>query len=409
MSTSIAVTSDRPTARDFATRDPAPVALLSYSTRPRGGVVHTVALAEALYAKGWPVHLYVLGDPAKGLYRPTSAPHTVFPAAPRYPKLEDRVFAAIDAMEAGLADALPEDVRVLHAQDCIAGRAAVRVRERRPDTTVVRTVHHVDDFTTPALIECQLASIHEPDHLLVVSRYWQEILRSEHGVDSTVVTNGVDAERFAVPAAVDPLGLRERVGTDGRLLFLTVGGLEPRKGGYELVEAFAAVRDQVSPTPKLVVVGGQSFQDHEAYRRRCLDRAEELGLGDDLILAGTVSEEELPAWYQAADVFVLPSVNEGWGLVVLEAMASSLPVIVTDLPVFGEYLTAQDAEMVPPHDAPALASAMVALANDAKSRRSRGQAGPAIARRFSWGATAEQHIAAYGALESNSHDARRSS
>ena len=371
------------------------VALLSYSTRPRGGVVHTLALAEALHAAGWPVHLYMLGDPNKGLYRPTTAPHTVLQAPERLPTLEERVFASIDAMEAGLAQALPDDIRLLHTQDCIAARAAERIKEQRADTVVLRTVHHVDDFTTQALIDCQLNSIINPDHRLVVSRYWQQRLHQEYGLSSQVVTNGVDAERFAREPSIDPASLRERADADGRFLFLSVGGLEPRKGGYELVEAFAEARSHITPTPKLAIVGGHSFQDHAAYRDRCLRRAEELGLGDDLVLVGTVSDEELPAWYHAADAFVLPSVNEGWGLVVLEAMAAGLPVIVTELPVFREYLDDEDADFVPIHDAPELARSMVKLATDAEHLQRRARRGPTVARRFSWAATAEQHMEAY--------------
>ena len=375
-----------------------PVALLSYSTRPRGGVVHTLSLAEALHAAGWPVHLYVLGDPAVGLFRPTAAQHTVFPAAPPHPTLDERVFAAIDALEAGLTAALPSNVRVLHAQDCISARAAVRIRSRRPGTTVIRTVHHIDDFTTHALIDCQEASIREPDQLLVVSRYWQERLEREYGLPSTVVTNGVSAERFERSSADEPSDLRARIDATGRPLFLSVGGLEPRKGGRELVEAFAIARRELEPTPKLAVVGGHSFQDHAPYRQRCLERAEELGIGHDLVLVGTVSEEELPRWYRSADVFVLPSVNEGWGLVVLEALAASLPVIVSDLPVFQEYLTRDDVVMVPTRDADALAAAMVRVARDPDLRRVLARRGPAIARRFGWDTTARQHQDVYGAV-----------
>lgn len=372
-----------------------PVAMLSYSTRPRGGVVHTLALSERLHDAGWPVHLYVLGDPAEGLYRPTTVPHTVFPAAPRHPRLVDRVFAAIDAMETGLADALPPGPAILHAQDCIASRAATRIRAERSGTVLLRTVHHVDDFKTPELVDCQLSSIHEPDHLLTVSSYWQDRLRDEYGVLARQVSNGVDVDRFSTASEVDPADLRASHGADGRTLFLTVGGLEPRKGGLELVEAFAMARNSTTPTPRLVVVGGQSFQDHADYRQRCMRRIDELGLSEDIVLVGTVSDAELNAWYQAADVFVLPSTNEGWGLVVLEAMASKLPVIVSDLPVFREYLSPADAEIVPVHDPDALAAAMCGLSADPAWRHRLAGRGPDVAARFTWEASAREHMEAY--------------
>ena len=80
------------------------VALVAHSTKPRGGLVHTLSLAEALQRAGTPVQLIALGDPAAGLFRATDVPHTVLPAAAG-DTLEQRVFAAIDTLAGGLADA----------------------------------------------------------------------------------------------------------------------------------------------------------------------------------------------------------------------------------------------------------------------------------------------------------------
>ena len=91
----------------------------------------------------------------------------------------------------------------------------------------------------------------------------------------------------------------------------------------------------------LAVVGGHSFQDYTAYRDAALAGLPDLGLelGRDVVLLGTVPDDELPAWYRAADALAFPSLKEGWGLAVLEAMAAGLPVVATDIPVFREYLT----------------------------------------------------------------------
>ena len=64
-----------------------PVALLTYSVKPRGGVVHTLHLAEALHAAGYPVRVVALGDPAGGFFRPVRAPVTIVPAPPHLPTL----------------------------------------------------------------------------------------------------------------------------------------------------------------------------------------------------------------------------------------------------------------------------------------------------------------------------------
>src|ERR671928_1006650 len=94
------------------------LALITHSTKPRGGLVHTLGLAEELHRQGHPVHLVTLGDPAAGLFRPTPIPHTVLPAPPHGGSLEERVFASIDVLTGGLAE-LAGSGDILHAQDCI--------------------------------------------------------------------------------------------------------------------------------------------------------------------------------------------------------------------------------------------------------------------------------------------------
>lgn len=376
-----------------------PVALVTYSTRPRGGVVHTLAVAEALHALGVPVHVYAVGQPEVGFFRPVAAPYTIIEAPPWAPTLEERVFATIDTLANGLRHELADEPQVLHTQDCIAARAAVRLRDEERPVLVVRTVHHVDEFTTSALIECQRRSITEPDRVLVVSRHWQNLLARDFGVNAAIVPNGVDAERFASPGPMSRAALRKRAGLDGGFVYLTVGGLEPRKGSLTLVEALARARAEVGPEVRLAVVGGHSFQDHHPYRERCLARAEDLGLTDDgLVLLGTVTDDELTAWYHAADAFVFPSVTEGWGLAVLEAMAARLPVVTSDIPVFREYLSDEDAVLVAPGDVDALSSAMTRLAGDADLRSRLAARGPRLAGRFTWRASAREHASIYAEL-----------
>ncbi|MDQ1565370.1 MAG: hypothetical protein QOF96_250, partial [Actinomycetota bacterium] len=225
-----------------------PVFLVCHSTRPRGGLVHTLSIGEALLAQGVDVHLVALGDPAAGLFRPTPLPHTVVASPAPADTLEERVFASVDALEGGLGALCPPGPVVLHAQDCIAARAACRIRDGRaltgprPGTVVVRTVHHVDDFTTPALIECQQRAILDPDRLLVVSEHWRGLLAADYGVDATVVRNGVDPHRFGAGTPGERERFRARAGAGpDTFLVLTVGGIEPRKGSVTLLEAMADV------------------------------------------------------------------------------------------------------------------------------------------------------------------------
>ena len=378
-----------------------PVGLVTYSVKPRGGAVHTVHLAEALHAAGYPVRVIALGDPDVGFFRPVRAPVTIIPAPPHLPTLEERVFASVAALAEGLAP-LAAAYPVLHTQDCISARAADQVRDTagtsRP--VVVRTVHHVDDFTSPSLIDCQRRAILEPDRILVVSEHWRDLLHREYGTEAQVVHNGVDAARFQDVDPGQAKELRQRAGAVDRPLILSVGGIEPRKGSDTLVQAIAAL-NKAGRDPVLAVVGGHSFQDYRPYRDRVLASLPGLGLhlDDDVVLVGTVPDAELPAWYAAADVLAFPSTKEGWGLAVLEAMSAGLPVVASDLPVFREYLTSgRDALLVPVDDAPALAAALTSVLDDPNLAASLREAALATAQRFTWARSAAEHQAIYASL-----------
>jgi glycosyltransferase-like protein len=392
-------------AADVA-QPPAPVGLVTYSVKPRGGVVHTLALAEALHQAGYPVRVIALGDPGAGFFRPVRAPFTIIPAPPGLPTLEQRVFASVGALAEGLG-ALVGDYPILHTQDCISARAACQVRDRTGgpraagatgrEQVVIRTVHHVDDFTSRSLIDCQRQAILEPDRILVVSEHWRGILRREYGTAAEVVHNGVDAARFAAADRALAAALRRRVGAAARQLILAVGGIEPRKGSDTLVEAVASLR-RSGRRPVLAVLGGHSFQDYRDYRERVLASLPGLGLrlDDDLVLLGTVADTELPAWYAAADVLAFPSTKEGWGLAVLEAMSAGLPVVASDLAVFREYLRpGRDALLVPADDASALAAALAAVLHDRPLAGRLRSAGRKVAARYPWARSAAEHQAIY--------------
>lgn len=379
------------------------IGLLTYSVKPRGGVVHTLELAEALHALGVDVTVIAMGDPDVGFHRPVDAPVHIVEAPAWGDTLEERVFRWIDALTTDLTELAPH-FDVLHPQDCISARAAARVRDAGAPVTVVRTVHHVDDFTTRALIDCQNAAISEPDEVLVVSERWRRVLEQDHGRRARVVTNGIRTERFEKPPpGIDPTELRRSIGTGDRFLWLTIGGIEPRKGSEFLVRALAELK-RAAPadrTPQLAVIGGHSFQDHRHYSEAVLASLDELGIEDgrDLVQLGTVTDDEVVAWMHAADGFVFPSINEGWGLAPLEAMAAGLPVVASDLEVFREFLDdGTDAILTRTGDAGSLARGMSTLMADDDLRGRLAAAGPDVAARFPWRRTAEQHLEIYRSL-----------
>jgi glycosyltransferase involved in cell wall biosynthesis len=154
----------------------------------------------------------------------------------------------------------------------------------------------------------------------------------------------------------------------------------------------------------LAIIGGHSFQDHTPYRDRVIAAMADLDLefGRDVAVLGTVPDDEMAAWYHAADAFAFPSVNEGFGLAVLEAMAAGLPVVLTRLPVFAEYVRfGHDALAVAPSDDEGLADALETVAHDDNMRAMLRHRGREVAARFGWDTTALQHIAIYDELRTS--------
>ena len=375
---------------------PLRLAILTYSTKPRGGVVHSLSLAEALLELGVDVHLVALGPTDGEFVRRTKVPFTLIPVDDTGTTLDDKVFASVDAMAEGLRG-IAGEFDLVHSQDCISARAATRVRDEGVAVPVVRTVHHVDDFTTQALIDCQRQAIIDPDHILVVSTVWQEIMRAEYGRTSDIVRNGVDPRRFPEISPAQRQHLRDSVGAGDRQVLLSIGGIEPRKGSLELFEALGLLKSR-GLDPLLVMLGGHSFQDYAAYRDAALARLPGFGLalGEDIVQVGTVDDVTLAQWYRAADVLAFPSVKEGFGLVALEGQAADLAVVASSIPVFSEFLTDGVNALLPTVGDPvALADALESVLRDTELRSRLVEGGRLTVPAFSWIASAQRHLEIY--------------
>lgn len=355
------------------------VCLLTYSTRPRGGVVHTLALAEALAHRGVDVTVATLGRGGdRCFFRPVDPGvrvHVV-PFEDRAGEpVGDRIVRSIRVLGAGVDSAAYD---VVHAQDCISANAV-------PGS--IRTVHHIDRFTTPQLAACHERAIVEPPVHVCVSAAVAAELRDGWGIEATVIPNGVDAARFA--AASGPAGAAGRAqwrDAVGGPYGLVVGGIEPRKGTIDLVEPMARFWRQ--RRLRFVIAGGETLFDHRAYRetfeRRCRDAA--------LIprVLGTVQHERLPTLVAGADVFLFPSTKEGFGLAAMEALAAGVPVVARDLPVLREVLG--DAVRYGADPAGFGSSVQAALDGPDLGRR---RAGQHLAARYTWEAAAAAHEALY--------------
>ena len=374
------------------------IALLVHSTNPRGGVVHALELGEALRAAGHYVAIHAPDADGRGFFRPTRCDTVSIPAQPAGGGLAEFVGRRIDDYVAHFTRCGTGCWDILHAQDAISANALVTLRERRLVGHFVRTVHHLDTFADPRIMAWQKRGYASATRVLCVSRTWQEILARAHGIAADQVSNGVDTQRFNPRTDESDDRVRARYGLDPQgPVLLAVGGVEERKNTLRLFHAFVEARKTL-PHAQLVIAGGASLLDHESYRVRfdAAARASGLGIGpgQPLLLAGTVADEDMPALFRSADALVFPSVKEGFGLVVLEAMASGTPVVVSRIAPFTEYLRDGDCAWADPLDVVSIANAIC----DACRPDSAGElrrAGHTVCENFTWAASAQRHLEIY--------------
>ncbi|MBE1875412.1 MSMEG_0565 family glycosyltransferase [Myceligenerans pegani] len=351
------------------------IAQITYSTKPRGGVVHTLALAEALAARGHQVTVWTLGRGGDdAFFRPVDPTVEVrlVPFVPRDDEnVGDRIERSIQTM-AGAFD--PSGYDVVHAQDCISANAV---------GPCVRTIHHLDEFTTPRLVECHLRAITDPIARLCVSRAVAQEVHEGYGLAPTVIPNGVDADRFARAAGPDGARSRARWQAELGRYVLALGGIEPRKGSIDLLEAFALLCAD-HPDLSLVIAGGETLFDYRPYRDRFDRRCTELGV--EPVVLGTLADDDVPPLVAAAAALGFVSTKEGFGLAAMEALAAGVPVVARDLPVtrevFGDTVTYAA-------NVPQIAAALAAVLDDPTPADAKP--GRELAERHTWAAAAAAH------------------
>lgn len=205
-----------------------------------------------------------------------------------------------------------------------------------------------------------------------------------------VVPNGVGAE-FAPGTPARAEAYRTARGLPPRF-FLFVGTLEPRKNLETLVRAWARWQQLAGPAMgeiKLVIAGGRGW-----YYETLFDKVRALGLEKSVLFPGFVPADDLPDLYRSALALVYPSRLEGFGLPVLEAMASGLPVVISSAPSLVE--VAGDAGIrFAPDDAAGLANALQLIATQPTLREEMRARGLARAAEYSWRRTALETIAVY--------------
>ena len=365
------------------------VAMLTYSLRPRGGVVHALHLAEALQTRGIEVTLFSLKrrdspDPSRKFYRETSVPFTVFEFT-----WHDDIKERLRAMTDVLIDGLPRDFDIYHAQDCVCDTALqlLAAEEAIPSPTV-RTVHHVEGFQDAYLNKCEMTALLGNTVKITVSEHWKEQLHNEHGLDPVVIYNGVDIGRFGKT-------------TPPREPFvLFVGGMESRKG-LEFAIQTLEILVKKGRNLKLVAIARPGFKGVES-RAWFTHLIERCGLVGKVEIHELIDDKELTRLYATASVFFLPTRMEGWGLSIMEAMASGCPVVSTPVGGVTELVqTGENGLLVPVGDVHGFAEAIERLLDDKILSDRLCAAAKETVKKFSWDVSAEKTIELYNGVISS--------
>jgi glycosyltransferase involved in cell wall biosynthesis len=286
----------------------------------------------------------------------------------------------------------------------------------RDVTPFVVTIHDAIPFVLPAYQASRPMQVHLALMKRTTSRATLVLTPSEAAAGDLHRVLGIPKERIRVtPEAADPRYrpavsrtlrdvLRKRYELHGPYIF-NVGGLDVRKQVDVLIEAFALVRHRLPAGTKLVV-GGKAHSGNPAVYPPLEPLIAELGLRNDVVLTGWLDDDDKLALYQAATAYVTPSIYEGFGLTLLEAMACGTPVIAANRTSLPEVIG--DAGILVEPETAALGDAITRLLNDPRLQRELSARGLTRAGEFSWRRLAEQTVSAYReAIELARNDTHR--
>jgi glycosyltransferase involved in cell wall biosynthesis len=315
------------------------------------------------------------------------------PALPSLPSLAYRILRFLRRYNYPIWSSYPKaDIYHLTTQEL--GSLLVLHRPKGP---VVVTVHDIFPYMLrhhPELlsflpgdrlyVHVAMAGLKRADHLITVSEHSKRCVVEHLGIAEhriTTIHEGVDRDRFR--ALQVPAAIRERYGLpEGRRYLLYVGTEDRRKNLVVLVRGLAKLRRRL-PDVELVKVG----RPHRSRERpRLLELATELGIGQAIHFLDEVPEDDLPLLYNLADVYVTASPYEGFGLPVLEAMASGTPVVCAKAASHVE-IAGEAALRVPPGDVDTFADTVRSLLESREQQSLLRRSGQEQAARFTWAAT----------------------
>ncbi len=302
-----------------------------------------------------------------------------------------------------MVDTIEADIYEAHA---VSGYGFLKVlKKRKINKPFIQTVHGVlaDEYiqssksVSPSLkmrlsnlfmwhlgrIEKEAAR--KATLIVTVSRYSAKKIVELYGVDEKkirIVPNGVDLQRFK--PAEDCEKVKDLIGGNSEHVVLFVGNLIPRKGLHFLIEAAKHVIKENKET-KFVVVGEGPLRNH------LISYSKEQGVSDKFVFLGDVPEALLHQLYNCADVFALPSIQEGQGISLLEAQATAKPVVAFNVTAITEVVKNKETGLLVKPDSYELANAISSLLSDKPLREKMGRSGREfVSKNFSWDICAQK-------------------
>ena len=390
---------------------PSTVLILSWEYPPliEGGLArHVRKLAENLVDTGIEVHVLTRGSEESPAEEQVAGVQIHRVREPTRPTELGEFVAWVERMNADMLAAGVElgdrhDFDLVHGHDWLVAMAGDHLA-RRFDSPLVTTIHAteygrhqgwVDKHPQSHIHGVERWITNRADRVIACSYYMREQVSDIFGVDESrisVIPNGIDPGDLVTPDRAELDRLRAEFAAPDERLVLLIGRLVYEKGFQLALEAMPRLVQEVPGTRFLVAGSGT----HEAELRR---QASELGLDDHGTFLGWIGDDVLHSLYRIADVCVVPSIYEPFGLVALEAMASGCPCIVADTGGLREVVPHEEAGLrFPSRDPEALGEMVERLLTDLVLRDRLIAEGTEHVLRFDWADVAESTAAVYAEL-----------
>lgn len=251
------------------------------------------------------------------------------------------------------------------------------------DLTYIRYPEAVEEKNLAHLRRVVPRSIKEADIILTVSEAVKNELVEEFSIDPSrcVATPIPPDETFSVKSSID-VHAKYNLPTKKYVYF--IGNREPRKNLPVLIEAYSALPQTIKDEYSLVIAGGRGWKSE--VTNKALEKARRAG--DHVAPLGYIDQADSPALFQKASLFVMPSLYEGFGMPILEAMAGSCPVVAADIPVLRE-AGGEGALYADPQSPQEFTKAILSVLTSKNLSKELVKEGKANLQRFSWQSNAE--------------------